>query len=52
VCEAVLEQVGLLGAGRTSLPRAVATAREKCRLPYLTGAAVIVYGVPVQWAPM
>lgn len=53
VCEAVLRLVGLLpGAPRTewlSLPRAVAAARTECKLPYLTGAACVVYGAPVCW---
>ncbi|KAI0634651.1 peptidase family C50-domain-containing protein [Trametes polyzona] len=34
------------GAGGTSAVRAVARAREKCKLPYLTGAAPVVYGIP------
>ena len=50
VCEAVLRDVGLLPrGGRLSLPRAVAAARSACRLPYLTGAAVVVYGLPAVW---
>ena len=53
VCEAVLRLVGLLpGAARSqwlSLPRAVAAARTECKLPYLTGAACVVYGAPVCW---
>lgn len=32
-----------------SLARAVAESRNDCRLPYLTGAATVVYGVPVYW---
>ncbi|PWN49862.1 hypothetical protein IE53DRAFT_124226 [Violaceomyces palustris] len=32
-----------------SLTRALMEAREECRLPYLTGAACVVYGVPVYW---
>jgi len=31
----------------TSLVEAVALARDSCTLPYLIGAAPIVYGVPV-----
>lgn len=34
------------GAGRTSVVRAVAKARESCKLKYLTGAAPVVYGIP------
>lgn len=53
VCEVVLRLVGLLpGAARSqwlSLPRAVAAARTECKLPYLTGAACVVYGAPVCW---
>ncbi|KAI9208076.1 peptidase family C50-domain-containing protein [Polychytrium aggregatum] len=30
-----------------SLPQAMQRAREDCQLPYLTGAAPVVYGVPV-----
>ncbi|PWZ00251.1 hypothetical protein BCV70DRAFT_231867 [Testicularia cyperi] len=33
-----------------SLTRAVAESRNDCKLPYLTGAAAVVYGVPVYWA--
>ncbi|TKY84841.1 hypothetical protein EX895_005921 [Sporisorium graminicola] len=32
-----------------SLARAIAESRNDCRLPYLTGAATVVYGVPVYW---
>ncbi len=35
-----------------SLPLAVAQARDDCKLPFLTGAACIVYGIPVQWKPL
>lgn len=49
VCEAVLEGVGLMGKGALTLPAAVAAARSRCRLPHLTGAAIVVYGVPVRW---
>lgn len=51
VCEAVLERVGLF-PGRSAaqpLAEAVAAARGECRLPYLTGAACVVYGAPVVW---
>ncbi|KAH9848957.1 peptidase family C50-domain-containing protein [Lenzites betulinus] len=34
------------GAARTSVVRAVARARECCKLKYLTGAAPVVYGIP------
>ncbi len=34
------------GAERTSVVRAVAKARESCKLKYLTGAAPVVYGIP------
>lgn len=51
VCEAVLRAVGLLPGGAAPMPlaRAVAHARSQCKLPYLTGAACIVYGVPATW---
>ncbi|WFD18821.1 separase [Malassezia caprae] len=53
VCEAVLRRVGLLpGAARhewLSLPQALVAARTECKLPYLTGAACVVYGAPVCW---
>lgn len=51
VCEAVLRAVGLLPCGTAPMPlaRAVAHARSQCKLPYLTGAACIVYGVPATW---
>jgi separase len=32
--------------GKTSVVRAVARAREVCKLKYLTGAAPVVYGIP------
>ncbi|CDO76677.1 hypothetical protein BN946_scf184305.g9 [Trametes cinnabarina] len=34
------------GSGRTSVVRAVAQARDSCKLKYLTGAAPVVYGIP------
>ncbi|PKI85826.1 hypothetical protein MVES_000296 [Malassezia vespertilionis] len=51
ICEAVLRRVGLVepSAQRTCLSTAVASARDACKLPYLTGAACVVYGVPVVW---
>lgn len=52
VCEAVLRGVGLMDGGgpeHLPLPAAVAAARSKCRLPHLTGAAIVVYGIPVRW---
>ena len=33
-----------------SIMRAVAESRDECKLPFLTGAACVVYGVPVYWA--
>lgn len=30
----------------TSVVRAVARSRDKCKLRYLTGAAPVVYGIP------
>ncbi|KAJ1802050.1 separin protein, partial [Coemansia sp. RSA 2523] len=35
------------GRGRVSLAEAVCKARNACRMKYLTGAAPVVYGVPV-----
>ncbi|KAI0691256.1 peptidase family C50-domain-containing protein [Cerioporus squamosus] len=32
--------------GQTSIVRAVARARDSCKLKYLTGAAPVVYGIP------
>jgi separase len=32
---------------RVSLGREVATARDACRLPFLVGAAPVMYGLPV-----
>lgn len=49
VCETVLRGVGLFSPAAAPLSRAVADARSACKLPYLTGAACVVYGVPVQW---
>ncbi|SPO45721.1 related to Separin [Moesziomyces antarcticus] len=44
---------GILVASRAptqmSLARAIAESRDDCRLPYLTGASTVVYGVPVYW---
>ncbi|KAI0360283.1 hypothetical protein OH77DRAFT_1393661 [Trametes cingulata] len=34
------------GSQKTSVVRAVAKARESCKLKYLTGAAPVVYGIP------
>ncbi|KAN0065117.1 separin protein [Thecaphora frezii] len=61
VCEAVLKGVGFMDhstseakgigqGGNLSLVRAVALARDCCKLPFLTGAACVYYGVPVYWA--
>ncbi|SNX84974.1 related to Separin [Melanopsichium pennsylvanicum] len=48
-----LDRHGKLEASRTptemSLARAIAESRNDCRLPFLTGAATVVYGVPVYW---
>lgn len=58
VCEAVLQCVGLFAdreatsssePKRLSLSQALVAARERCKLPYLTGAACVVYGAPVIW---
>ncbi|PWN41315.1 hypothetical protein IE81DRAFT_303858 [Ceraceosorus guamensis] len=35
------------GNSKLSLTQAVNASRDACKLPYLTGAAVVVYGVPV-----
>ncbi|KDN37376.1 hypothetical protein K437DRAFT_270883 [Tilletiaria anomala UBC 951] len=35
-----------------TLPLAIAQARDDCRLPFLTGAACVVYGIPVEWKPL
>ncbi|KAI0777838.1 peptidase family C50-domain-containing protein [Trametes elegans] len=40
------EAEGEGGRERTSVVRAVAQARESCKLKYLTGAAPVVYGIP------
>lgn len=32
-----------------SIVRAVAESRNACKLPFLTGAAVVCYGIPVYW---
>ncbi|KOS15637.1 cysteine-type endopeptidase [Malassezia pachydermatis] len=51
VCHYVLQHVGLLPGSETTctLPRAMAMARSQCKLPFLTGAACVVYGTPVSW---
>ena len=36
-------------SGEMSMARAIAESRNDCKLPYLTGAATVVYGVPVYW---
>lgn len=54
VCDAVLQRVGLRDGeykANMTLPDAVSASRSACRLPYLTGAACVVYGIPVRWAP-
>lgn len=54
VCEAVLQYVGLFSTNdrhtRVSLPEALVAARSQCKLPYLTGAACVLYGAPVVWS--
>lgn len=37
--------------GTASLPEAAAAARKDCRLPLMTGAAVVLYGLPIRFAP-
>lgn len=49
---AVLESTGLLpnNSGNTvNVAEAVASSRNKCRLEYLTGAAMVVYGLPLKF---
>ena len=41
------EKTKVKPAGKTTA-QAVGQARDKCKLKYLTGAAVVVYGVPVR----
>ena len=43
----VFEYWGLNGSERYTLPEAVSMSRNSCTLPYLNGAAVVVYGIPV-----
>lgn len=64
ISESVLEKVGLTAdsasgvatksgekrRGKMSLTRAVAASREVCKLPYLSGAACVVYGIPVYFS--
>ncbi|KAI8150319.1 peptidase family C50-domain-containing protein [Fennellomyces sp. T-0311] len=46
--QAMLSSWGVLkDNGRASLVEAVASSRSSCNLPYLIGAAPVVYGVPV-----
>ena len=47
-CEALLDRCVEQGG---SLLEAVAKARGKCRLPFLTGAAAVTYGVPLDFLP-
>ena len=47
-CHALLTHATDAGG---SLPRAVVRARAACRLPYLTGAAAVCYGVPLNLLP-
>eukprot|EP00049_Salpingoeca_infusionum_P015678 m.307010 g.307010 ORF g.307010 m.307010 type:complete len:1889 (+) comp15930_c0_seq3:119-5785(+) len=46
-----LELLQTLQTTQTTLPKAVAAARKKCRLPYLNGAAPVVFGVPAIMLP-
>ncbi|KAF8708110.1 Peptidase family C50, partial [Rhizoctonia solani] len=41
-----LDSVGKTSKTKTSVIQAVASAREVCKLKYLTGAAPVVYGIP------
>lgn len=64
ISESVLEKVGLTAdsasgvvtkpgekrCGKMSLTRAVAASRGVCKLPYLSGAACVVYGIPVYFS--
>ena len=47
-CHALLTHATDAGG---SLPHAVVRARAACRLPYLTGAAAVCYGVPLNLLP-
>lgn len=38
---------GMLPLGNKSVPLALAAARDDCKMKYLTGAAPVVYGLPV-----
>lgn len=64
VSESVFTRLGLMGGDLSaqsadsnsnsnskpvSLVSAVAQARNDCKLPFLTGAACVVYGIPVYW---
>lgn len=52
VSDSVLSKMGLKGeapAKRLSIAQAVAQSRDACKLPYLTGAATVVYGIPVYY---
>jgi separase len=52
VSESVLRLSGVIqdGGRPVSIARAVAQSRDACKLPYLTGAACVVYGVPVYFS--
>ena len=43
-----VEETTPMGGKATTTAQAVGRARNSCKLPYLTGAAVVVYGVPVR----
>jgi separase len=54
ISESVLEKMGLKQekdnlSGNLSIAQAVAQSRDACKLPYLTGAACVVYGIPVYY---
>lgn len=54
--ESVLDKIGLNSESMRSetvgesitLTQSVAESRRECRLKYLTGSAVVVYGIPIQ----
>jgi separase len=53
-CQSVFDKTGLSSAPPTndvgpgeSLCKAIAESRDACKLKYLTGAAPVVYGIPL-----
>jgi len=44
--DALRERLNSNEAAGTSIVKAVAEAREACKLKYLTGAAPVIYGIP------